>query len=61
MATPHKENQENIQKKTLSNKYQQHLTPKKVIWFSVAVFGIYLYFDDVLREEVKDVLWAIIY
>jgi hypothetical protein len=61
MSTPDKEIQKKKRENSFKSKYQKHLSTKKVVWFSIAIFGVCLYFDEVLREEVKDAIWIILY
>ncbi len=59
----------NYTKESLQNKdamsffvrNKKYITSKNIIWLSVFVFGVYLYFDDTFRQVIKDALWAIIY
>jgi hypothetical protein len=61
MTNNSKENQQGIQPISILKKHKKHLTSKTAFWFFIVIFGVYLYFDEVLREEIKDIIWALLY
>ena len=61
MTNSTKGNQDNKAAMSFLRKNRKHFTFRKIKWLSLAIFGIYIYFDEVLLQQIKDVLWAIVY
>jgi len=61
MTNNNSENHYRNQPVSFFNKNKKHLTFRTFKWISIVVFGIYLYFDEALLQQVKDVLWTIVY